>query len=182
MAFPTVVNGQVTDAVQNGAENNNTPLTEKILQTSYAFTQTLEMENAVFQKQMNGIVQMALDVVQKIIMLRKIAEENGSAPDSTEPLKTLEELKQQLTEAGKAATAGGQASQEPGTPVTTAGKNETALEATVLQAIGESYKNAVYAQQQAYVTMQAATTLVITTILSTDNETMEAPGLDHLPG
>lgn len=162
MAFPTAVNSQITDSVQMGADNAQSSLPGKIVQMSRAFTQTLEMENTVFQNQLNGIVNMVLNAMQRV------AELNGDSPAAeatkTELNNLVENLKNQVTD-GIAMNGNGKAA-APALPTTN--PNEQTLESVVVMGVGESYKNAIAAQQQMYVTMQAAVSMTITTILSID--------------
>lgn len=157
MAYPTAVNSQITDSLVNGSEDTPS-LPRQVVKMSQAFVQTLEMENTVFQQQVNGIVNMVLDAVQKLNTIKGDATTRVTA--ATEGLQNMANgLKAQVTDgvsqAAKAAT---------GLPATNT--NEQTLESILVQTVGESYKNAIAAQQHMYITIQAAATMTISTILS----------------
>lgn len=164
MAFPTAVNEQVTDAVQNSAENTQASLPEKIIQMSSAFAQTLEMENTVFQNQINGIVNMVLNAMQRL------AELDGDTAESEAAKTDLRNLVGQLKETAKSEEQTASNGKAAALALTPTNPNEQTLETALVQSISDSYRNAVNAQNQMYITMQAAATMTITTILSIDTE------------
>jgi hypothetical protein len=165
----------------NGVESaSHYTLPEKVIQASYAFTQTLEMENLVFQKQINGIVQMTLDVMFRLLIMDKLSEETGTAHEEIDPLKMLASLKAQLAEYGN-AFSDKPVSLPSLTAITPPGnKSEELLEAQLVDTVLLSYKNAAVAQQQMYTTMQAAATMTINTILNVDTVAATEPGTNHV--
>ncbi len=147
-------------------------LPEQILETSHAFTHTLEMENKAFQGQLNGIVNMTIDALQKLIALCREAsslnDTNIQVEENLADLKqrTFADLQQAVAQAGKTPAPALQDAAMAADP------SQHDLNAAAVQSVSLSYKNAVTAQQQAYVTQQAATTMVITTLLSTVTATV----------
>lgn len=142
-------------------------LPEQILETSQAFTQTLEMENKTFQGQLNGIVGMTVDALQKLILLCKDAVAIPGRQYDLQISQTISNLKQAFADI-QHATANANKIAAPALPeVPPAGNfKEPDLNATVINSVGMTYQNAVAAQQQAYITQQAATTMIISTLLS----------------
>lgn len=156
MAFSTAVNNQIIDA----AENGQSLLPARILQLSHAFTQTLEMENAVYQNQINGIINMVLYALQKV----------GEITGDTTAAETAKTKLQEMADSLKAKIAGSvtTAGSEAAAALPPGNVNEQTLEAAVTQSLSLSFQNAVNAQQQMYVTMQAATTMAISTLFNID--------------
>ncbi|WP_448697837.1 RebB family R body protein [Mucilaginibacter sp. AW1-3] len=150
---------------------------EEISATGEAFTQTLAMENAVFQGQLDGAIEMTVTAFRELILLCKEAIAVGN-PDTDKGQQKLEDTAQKAVAAVQNATSKAANSPTPASPdATDPGKNspdpaEVALEAAVLSALGRSYENAVTAQQQTYITQQAAATQIITTILSVATATL----------
>jgi len=145
-------------------------LPEQIVETSHAFTQSLEMENAVFQGQLNGIVKMTIDALQKLIVLCRDANSLGEdhlAGSHLGDLKqqALDHLQQAVAQTGKTAAPSL-------SDAATADTGRQDLDSAAVQAVSLSYKNAVNAQQQVYITQQAATTMLITTLISTVTATV----------
>jgi len=146
------------------SDTTNT-LPGQIIETSRAFTQTLEMENTVFQGQLNGAIEMTVNAFRELITLCKEAIAVGNADIAGRKQKLADKAQQALADVKNAA---GQAnsSSETLTPV------EAMLDNAVLQALSLSYQNAVSAQQQTYIVQQAAATQIIATILSVATATL----------
>jgi hypothetical protein len=170
MAENTAVNSQITDAINKATENTQASFPEKVLQLSHAFTQTLQMENAVFLNQMKGAIQLVQDAMQAMAALdTDVATKSKTALNSL-----VADMEAQLP-------ANGQAAAKMATPARVApNQNEQTLETILVQSVGESYKNAVTAQQQMYVTLQAATTMTISAIISIDTATIAAKAKQEL--
>jgi hypothetical protein len=141
-------------------------LPEQIIETSRAFTQALEMENMVFQGQLNSAIEMTVHSFRELIALCKEAIPVGNADTARGQQNLADNTRQALSDVQKAAS---QAKRSPAatTPITGAG-----LDISVLQAVAQSYENAVTAQQQMYITQQAAATQIIATILSVATATL----------
>jgi len=154
-------------------DSTNT-LPEEIIKASRAFTETLQMENAVFQAQLNGAIAMTIHAVTELIGICKEAVAIGNAdkvPQGQQKVsdaaqQALSEVQNANKQAGNSATPGA-ASSLPSTPITNA-----VLDQEVLQAVAMSYNNAVAAQQQSNILQQAATTQIISTILSLATATL----------
>jgi hypothetical protein len=142
------------------------PLPEQIIETSRAFTQTLEMENIVFQGQLNGAIGMTVNAFRELIELCKeaIAVGNAAAPDGQQNL--ADTAQQALSDVQNAASQAKKSQADAISPA------EAQLDVSVLNALALSYHNAVTAQQQAYVLQQAAATQIIATILSVATATL----------
>ncbi|MDO3641448.1 RebB family R body protein [Mucilaginibacter sp. L3T2-6] len=155
------------------SDSTNT-LPEQIIETSRAFTETLEMENRVFQAQLNGAVAMTVEALKELIGLckeavaightAKIAQgQQNLAKTARQALSDVQNVKTQSASVASASAADAL----PATTIT-----DAVLDEAVLHAVALSYQNAVTAQQQAYITQQAATTQVIATILSVATATL----------
>jgi hypothetical protein len=142
------------------------PLPEQIIETSRAFTQTLEMENIVFQGQLNSAIELTIHAFRELITLCKEAIAIGSSDTARGQQNLADTAQQALAEVKNAA---GQASSSPAasTPIT-----DAVLDSAVLHAVAQSYENAVTAQQQMYILQQAAGTQIIATILSVATATL----------
>ncbi|BAU52491.1 RebB family R body protein [Mucilaginibacter gotjawali] len=145
-------------------DSTNT-LPEQIIETSRAFTQTLEMENAVFSGQVNGAIEMTVHAFGELIALCKAAIAVANVDVAGGKQKLAETAQQALSDVQHAAG-------QPGSPPTEITPAEAMLDSAVLQAVGQSYQNAVTAQQQMYITQQAAATQIIATILSVATATL----------
>jgi len=141
------------------------PLPEQIIETSRAFTQTLEMENMVFQGQLNSAIEMTVHAFGELIELCKKAIAVGTA--DTEGRQNLADTAQQALSDVQNAAKQSNKSPLATTPVAAAG-----LDTSVLHAVSQSYENAVSAQQQTYILQQAAATQIIATILSVATATL----------
>lgn len=141
-------------------------LPEQIIETSRAFTQTLEMENAVFQGQLNGAIVMTISAFQELIVLCKEAIAVGKAGTARGQQDLADTARKALSDIQNAAS---QAKKAPAEAIPPA---EAQLDASVLNAVALSYQNAVTAQQQAYILQQAAATEIISTILSVATATL----------
>jgi len=141
-------------------------LPEQIIETSRAFTQTLEMENIVFQGQLNGAIVMTLNALQELIALCKEAIAVGKADTAKGQQNLAETAKKALSDVQNATS---QAKKSPAEAIPVA---EAKLDAAVLNAVAQSYQNAVTAQQQAYILQQAAATEIISTIISVATATL----------
>jgi hypothetical protein len=157
--------------------DSTTLFPEQILATGEAFTQTLKMENAVFQGQLNGAIEMTVNSFRELISLCKDAIAIGNS-DTSQAQQKLADTAQQAVSAVQNATGTAANSPTPA-PSNAANANnsspdpsEGALEAVVLASLSQSYENAVNAQQQTYITQQAAATQIITTILSVATATL----------
>jgi hypothetical protein len=146
------------------ADTTNT-LPEQIIKTSQAFTQSLEMENTVFQGQLNGAIEMTVHAFGELITLCKEAIAVGNTGTAKGKQNLADKAQQALADVKNAA---GKANGAPEalTPV------EAVLDSAVLQALALSYQNAVTAQQQTYIVQQAAATQIIATILSVATATL----------
>jgi hypothetical protein len=139
-------------------------LPEQIIEDSRAFTETLGMENRVFQSQLNGAISMTVEALRELIALCKESVEIGKPGNAAQGQQKLADTAQQAL--SNVENAAGQA--------TTAAKNSAGkapasadeLDVSVVHAVSMSYMNAVNAQQQTYILQQAATTQIIATILS----------------
>lgn len=145
-------------------DSTNT-LPEQIIETSRAFTQTLEMENAVFRGQINGAIEMTVHAFSELIALCKAAIAVANVDTAMGKQKLAETAQQALSTVQNAAG-------QPDSPPAEITPAEAMLDAAVLQAVGQSYQNAVTAQQQMYITQQAAATEIIATILSVATATL----------
>ena len=145
--------------------DTTTPLPEQIIETSRAFTQTLEMENTVFQGQLNDAIEMTVRAFRELITLCKEAIAVGNT-DTAKGGKNLADTAQQaLAEVKNAAS---QADKAPAAVSPSAAGLDTA----VIHAVALSYENAVAAQQQMRIIQQAAATQIIATILSVATATL----------
>jgi len=146
-------------------DTSNT-LPEQIIETSRAFTHTLEMENMVFQGQLNGAIEMTIHSFRELIALCKeaIAIGNGDIASGQQNLAAT--AQQALSDVQNAA------SQVNNPPAVATPVAETGLDAAVIKAVAQSYENALTAQQQTYITQQAAATQTIATILSVATTTL----------
>lgn len=147
-------------------------LPEQIIETSRAFTQTLEMENAVLQAQLNGAIEMTIHAFHSLITLCKEAVAVGSA-GNTQGQQNLANIVQealsdiQKTTSQARASAPSQSEAAPANTIT-----DAVLDSAVLHSVALSYENAVTAQQQVYITQQAAAVQIISTILSVATATL----------
>lgn len=141
-------------------------LPEQIVETSRAFTQTLQLENIVFQEMLNGSVAMTLNAVRELFALCLAAKSAGITETAVSQKKLTDTTQKAISDVQNATAAVNKVS-APATP-----EAEAALDAAVLHAVGNSYQNAVNAQQQAYILQQAAATQVISTILNTATATL----------
>jgi hypothetical protein len=146
------------------ADATNT-LPEQIIETSRAFTQTLEMENGVFQGQLNSAIEMTVHAFGELITLCKAAMAVGNMDTTSEKQKLANTAQQALADVKNAASQA-KGAPAPLSPV------DAILDNAVLQALSLSYQNAVTAQQQAYIMQQAAATQIIATILSVATATL----------
>jgi hypothetical protein len=140
-------------------------LQEQIIETSRAFTKTLEMENLVFQGQLNSAIEMTVHSFRELIALCKEAIAVGNANTANGQQNLAETAQHALSDVQKAA------SHVINTPAA-APITEGGLDTAVLHAVAQSYQNAVTAQQQAYILQQAAATQIIATILSVATATL----------
>jgi len=159
----TIVNPQITDTVTDEAQDGQESLTRQIHKASYAFTRTLEMENIVFQNQLNGAIAMTVNAIQSMIAVCK--EAITIETDSADFQQSLASVKQQALSDIQNANPG---KQETPAVAAAPGSNPAneELASVLVQCVGESYKNAVSAQQKMYITQQAAATMIITSLLS----------------
>lgn len=134
-------------------------LPDQIIETSRAFTQTLEMENKVFAGQLDSAVEMTINAVRELIALCKEAAAVGNANIANGRKNLAATAQKALSGVQNAASQANKAA-PPLTPV------EAVLDSAILHAVADSYNNAVAAQQQAYILQQAAATEVISTIVS----------------
>jgi len=141
-------------------------LPEQIIETSRAFTQTLEMENAVFQGQLSGAIEMTLRSFRELIALCKEAIAIGNAGTAQGQQNLAGTAQQALSDVQNAA------SQANGSPPATTPVTEDRLDTAVLHAVALSYENAVTAQQQMHILQQAAATQIIATVLSVATATL----------
>jgi hypothetical protein len=141
-------------------------LPEQIIETSQAFTQTLEMENMVFQGQLNSAIGMTVHAFQELIALCKEAIAVGNAGTAKGQQNLADTAQQALSDVQNAAS---QAKKSQAGAISPA---EAQLDVSVLNAVALSYQNAVTAQQQAYILQQAAATQIIATILSVATATL----------
>lgn len=142
-------------------------LPEQILQTSEAFTKTLELENRVFQAQLNGIVKMTADALQQMISLSKDAVSIEGGQYDPQLSQVIDKLKQASSDMQNAVVNTTKTA-APLLPETTPAANakEQDLNDAVIAGVARSYQNAVTAQQQVYITQQAATNMIISTMIS----------------
>ena len=134
-------------------------LPQQIIEMSKAFTETLTLENQVFQGQLNGAIEMTLNSFRGLIELCQEAiaiGKTGTAKDEKSLADTVQQALSKVQNAASPATT----SPAPATGPTLDEKWDTA----VLFAVSQSYENAVQAQQQMYVSQQAAATLIISTV------------------
>jgi hypothetical protein len=144
--------------------SDTTTLSEQVTEASKAFAQTLDLENKVFQGQLDGAIAMTLTSFKELIALCKEAVAIGKAVPA-KAQQNLADTAQQAVSAVQSAV--NQATASPEAAVAAA-KPTTGddLDSSLVNAVGLSYENAVHAQQQVYITLQAATTEIISTILS----------------
>jgi len=142
------------------------PLPEQIIETSRAFTQTLEMENIVFQGQINSAIELTVHAFRELIALCKQAIAVGSN-DTAKGQQNLADTAQQALADVKNAASQANSAPATSTPIT-----DAVLDTAVLHAVAQSYENAVAAQQQAYILQQDAATQIIATILSVATATL----------
>lgn len=154
-------------------DSTNT-LPEEIIKASRAFTETLEMENAVFQAQLNGAIAMTVHAVRELVVICKEAVAIGNADKILQGQQKVANAAQQalsgVQNANKQADNGAApaaANALPATPITNA-----VLDQELLHAVAMTYNNAVVAQQQSNIIQQAATTQIISTILSLATATL----------
>lgn len=150
---------------------NTTNLAEQIIETSSVFTETLRMENAVHQLQLNEAIAMTVHAFGELIALCKDAIAVGKPNSIAQGHQNLIETAQ------KALYEVQQTAAQPVTATPAVNELPTVsdsieLDKAVVQAIALSYHNAVNAQMQANVTLQAATTQIIATILSVATATL----------
>ena len=140
-------------------------LSEQIIETSRAFTQTLEMEDLVFKSRLDGAIEMTVHAFGELITLCKEAITIGNSGAAKGQQNLADTAQQALSDVQNAS----QANKSPGgtTHIT-----EKGFDAAVLNAVVQSYENAVTAQQQMYILQQAATTQIIATILSVATATL----------
>lgn len=163
MAYPTSVNNQITDVLNGSVDGNLETLPEQVLKASHAFTQTLEMENRVLQDQCNGVVKMAVDVMEQTIRLCNEAVAIKIDNDAIQ--QSLANLKQQALSAIQNINAPAGNTTVPALAATSPAEPQD-LDSVLASSVGQSYQNAVTAQQQAIMTMQAACTMGISTLYS----------------
>jgi hypothetical protein len=140
-------------------------LPEQIIETSRAFTQTLEMEDLVFKGRLNGAIEMTVHAFGELITLCKEAIAVGNGDAASKQQNLADTAQQALSDVQNASPANK-------SPVATAPIAEKGFDAAVLNAVVQSYENAVTAQQQMYVLQQAAATQIIATILSVATATL----------
>ena len=138
---------------------------EQIIDASRAFTQTLEMENTVFQGQIDDAIEMTVNAFRELISLCKEAMAVVNTDTAKGRQNLADTAQQALTDVKNAAS---QADKTP--PAVT--PSAAALDTAVINAVALSYENAVAAQQQMRVTQQAAATQIIATILSVATATL----------
>jgi hypothetical protein len=141
-------------------------LPEQIIETSQAFTKTLEMENTVFQAQLNGAIEMTINSFRELIALCKEAIAVGNGDTARGKQNLADTVQKALSDVQNAAS---QANKSQAATVTVP---DAGLDTAVLHAVAQSYQNAVNAQQQTYILQQAASTQIITTILSVATATL----------
>ena len=148
------------------ADSKNT-FPEEIVATSKAFTETLEMENKVFTVQLNSSVDMTLRALAELIVLCKEAVAIGNIGNAAH-------AQQKVADAAQQALADVQSANTKGSsiPLAVVPTPNAQLDEAVLHAVSLSYENAVNSQQQANILQQAATTQVITTIISVATATL----------
>jgi hypothetical protein len=174
MAFPTSVNAQITDVLNTSPDGGADTITEHILATSNAFTKTLEMENRVFQEQLNGITTMAVDIIQQLITLCKesVAIKIDNDGFGTQVQQMLTDLKQQASSTMQNinAAAGNTTAPALGATAPATEPADQNLDTVLISCVGQSYRNAVSAQQTtmiiAHSMAQAVSTMAITTLYS----------------
>jgi len=142
-------------------------LPEQIIETSRAFTHTLELENMVFQGQVNSAIEMTVHAFRELVTLCKEAIAIGNTVAAGEKQNLADAAQQALSDV---QTATSQANTSP--PASTTPIVEAVLDAAILHAVAQSYNNAVTAQQQMYITQQATATQIISTILSVATATL----------
>lgn len=147
------------------ADSTNT-LPEEIIKTSRAFTETLEMEDKVFQAQLNGAISMTVNAVKELVVICKEAVAIGNAGKVPQAQQKVADATQQAlaylqNTNGELTSGAASAVTTPATAITNA-----VLDQEVLHAVAMTYQNAVAAQQQSYILQQAATTQIISAILS----------------
>ena len=142
-------------------------LPEQIIETSKAFTLTLEMENEAFQSQLTGAIEMTLNSFEGLIALCKNAIAIGKTGTAKGEQKLADTTQQALSKVQNAASPATTAPAVAAVPATDPG-----LDTAAVQAVGKSYQNAINAQQQMYIIQQAAATQIIATVLSVATATL----------
>jgi len=143
-------------------------LPEKVIKASEAFTKTLEMENAVVRNQLDGIIKSTIDALHQLIVLCKeaVAVGNGAIDATSQQTLTgtvqqaLSDIQQTTAQTPKTVTAV--------SPDAIQGQPQIGhdLDQALVHAVGLSYENAVNTQQQVNITQQAATTMLISNLIS----------------
>ena len=150
------------------SETNN--FAEQIIEASRAFTETLRMENAVHQAQINEAIATTVHAFGELITLCKDSIAVGNPNSIAQGHQNLSDTAQQaLAEIQKASAQTVKAPPVNDLPTISEG---IGLDSAVVLAVALSYQNAVNAQQQTNVMLQAATTQIITTILSVATATL----------
>lgn len=151
------------------ADTNN--FAEQIIEASRVFTETLRMENAVHQSQLNEAIAMTVHSFRELIALCKDSIAVGNPQSIAQEHQNLADTAQQaLLEVQKVSAQ--TVTAPPTVNELPIGPDGVDLDAVVVQAVALSYHNAVNAQQQANVMLQAAATETITTILSVATATL----------
>ena len=140
----------------------------KVIEASEAFTKTLEMENAVVRNQLDGVIKSTIDALHQLIALCKEAAAIGNDAIDATAQQTLTGTIQQALADAQQTTAQSAKTATPVLSETAPGKTPTGhdLDQALVHAVGLSYENAVNTQQQVNITQQAATTMLISTLIS----------------
>jgi hypothetical protein len=139
------------------------PLPEQIIECTRALTETMALQNAVFQEQLDKTVHMAVNAMRELVTISKDAYTIGQ--------HHIRGLEQKLANA--APSGAPIANQAITSPAVTIPPNppippltEPSLDPALINAVAQSYENAVNAQQQAYILQQAAATQIIASIIN----------------
>ena len=151
------------------SETNN--FAEQIIEASRAFTETLRMENAVHQAQLNEAIVMTVHAFGELITLCKDSIAVGNPDSIAQGHQNLSDTAQQALSEIQKTSAQTVKTPPPVNELPTISEG-IGLDSAVVLAVALSYHNAVNAQQQANVTLQAATTQIIATILSVATATL----------
>lgn len=136
------------------------PSPEEIIAYSKAFTESLSMENAVIEKQLRSIVELALFSIGQLASL--VNSENSKQIDVQKAIENLQEQSTQsiaATRSAAAAVGANSLNRHADSPAAD-------IASCTLEAINNSYNNTVTAQQNVFITSQAAATMAVSTIYS----------------